>query len=210
MLSELWVANSNAEVRRSSFEFPPMTSSVKKIFQTALISSFLFIPSAVALAQAQAPAASSQKFCTKQEGGKTGTGGGCYISEDECKTTMCALGAAADCKCVCRATDEKECPPKPAEGAFKPIMLVNPLGAKDVDVNEIAARIIQMITGITGSIALLMFVWGGFLWTTSAGNDEKVKKAKQIFTQSVLGLALIFGAYAILTTILRVFTGAAT
>jgi type IV secretory pathway VirB2 component (pilin) len=188
-----------------------MPRGVRNLFRAAILCAIILLPHAFVLAQAQAPAAAAQQFCTKQEGGTIKTGGGCYASAEECKTTLCALGAAADCACVCRATDNKECPPKPvAGGTFEPIKLINPLGAGDPDVTQLAARVIQMITGITGSIALLMFVWGGFLWTTSAGNDEKVKKAKQIFTQSVLGLVIIFGAYAILTTILRTFTGAAS
>jgi len=70
-----------------------------------------------------------------------------------------------------------------------------PLGTTSVQ--EIIGRIIQAVLGIVGSIALLMFVIGGFVWMTAAGNPERVKLGKNILVWSVIGLAVIFAAYAI-------------
>lgn len=68
---------------------------------------------------------------------------------------------------------------------------------------ETFRSVASLIVGITGSFALLMFVYGGFMWVTSAGSAEKVKKGKQIFTYAVIGLIVIFGAYAFLTTFIN-------
>ena len=70
-----------------------------------------------------------------------------------------------------------------------------PLGTTSVQ--EIIGNVIQAILGIVGSIALLMFVIGGFVWMTAAGNPERVKLGKNIIIWSVIGLAVIFAAYAI-------------
>jgi hypothetical protein len=70
-----------------------------------------------------------------------------------------------------------------------------PLGTTDI--NELIGFIIRAITGIVGSIALLMFVAGGFVWMTAAGNEERVKLGKNILIWSTLGLVVIFSAYAI-------------
>lgn len=74
--------------------------------------------------------------------------------------------------------------------------LSNPLGTSDFRV--LAGRAIRIVTGISGSIGLLMFVYGGFTWLTSGGSPEKIKKGKQIFVTAALGLIIIFGSYALL------------
>ena len=58
------------------------------------------------------------------------------------------------------------------------IHLDNPLGPQDPDVNIIIGNIIKAVLGIVGSISLAIFTYGGFIWLTSAGNMEKVQKAK--------------------------------
>lgn len=54
----------------------------------------------------------------------------------------------------------------------------------------------QFLLGIVGSVTLLMFIYGGFVWLTSGGNPDKIKKGKEIVIQTVIGLAIVFGAYA--------------
>ncbi len=58
-------------------------------------------------------------------------------------------------------------------------------------------RIINILLSVLGIIFFVLLVWGGFLWMTSAGNDEKVKKAKTLITDAVIGLIIILAAYAI-------------
>ena len=70
------------------------------------------------------------------------------------------------------------------------------------------ARVILGITGIAGSVALLMFVYGGFAWLTSAGNPEKIKKGRDILLWSALGLLVMFGSYIIVRYILTAITKA--
>jgi len=53
----------------------------------------------------------------------------------------------------------------------------------------------KWILGISGSIALAMFVYGGFMMMASGGVPDKVNKGKTILTQAVIGLIIIFGAY---------------
>lgn len=56
----------------------------------------------------------------------------------------------------------------------------------------------RIIFGISGSVALLMFVIGGFYYITSAGSDEKVKKGKEYIRNAVIGLIIILtSAYGI-------------
>jgi hypothetical protein len=56
---------------------------------------------------------------------------------------------------------------------------------------------IRMATGILGTIALSMMVYGGFLWLTSAGNASQVEKARNVILYGALGIFVIFGSYAL-------------
>lgn len=56
------------------------------------------------------------------------------------------------------------------------------------------ANIARLILGITGSLALLMFVYGGFLMITSAGESDKVTKGKTVLKNAVIGIFIIMCA----------------
>jgi hypothetical protein len=78
--------------------------------------------------------------------------------------------------------------------------LSNPLGTSDI--NVIIGNIIKILLGFSGSIAFLMFVWGGFLWLISAGDPKRVKKGKDTFIWASLGLVVIFTSYVLLRTLI--------
>lgn len=53
-------------------------------------------------------------------------------------------------------------------------------------------------------IAAIMFFYAGFKLVTSGGNSEARGKAKNIFTNAVIGLVLAVGAWLIIKTILSI------
>lgn len=60
------------------------------------------------------------------------------------------------------------------------------------------ANIAQIILGVTGSLALMMFVWGGFKFLTAAGDDSKINEGKTVIKNAVIGIFIIFTAgYAV-------------
>lgn len=72
----------------------------------------------------------------------------------------------------------------------------------NVTLPAIIGRVIKGLLGFVGGIALLMFVWGGVQWMIAAGNQEKIKKAKDNLLWSTLGLLAIFVSFALVTFIL--------
>lgn len=53
----------------------------------------------------------------------------------------------------------------------------------------------RFIMGLAGSMALLFFVWGGFLLLTSAGSADRVKQGRQKMVAATVGLIIIFSAF---------------
>jgi hypothetical protein len=74
----------------------------------------------------------------------------------------------------------------------------------EANVPQVIGRFINMIIGVTGSIALLMFAYGGFTWLTSRGNPEQIQKGKNVFIWATIGLIIIFSSYIILKNVFRV------
>ncbi len=57
--------------------------------------------------------------------------------------------------------------------------------------------IVNVIMGLLGVVAVLIILYGGFMWMTAAGNEEKVTKAKKLIIAGIIGLVVIFAAFAI-------------
>lgn len=88
------------------------------------------------------------------------------------------------------------------------VKLINPIGGTaenpkgTVEIPVILGGVIQTALTLMGSAALLMFVIGGVLWLTSAGNAERVKQGTQTMVWSAIGVLIIFSSYAILSLVL--------
>jgi type IV secretory pathway VirB2 component (pilin) len=63
-------------------------------------------------------------------------------------------------------------------------------------------NIINIVLGVLGVILVVLVIYAGFLWMTSQGDKDKVTKAKGIITQAVIGLVIIFAAYALANFVL--------
>jgi hypothetical protein len=85
--------------------------------------------------------------------------------------------------------------------------LDDPLG--NASIPAIIGRFTNLLMGITGSVALLMFVWGGFRMVTSQGNDKVYAAGLNSMKWAGIGLVVIFASYAALTFILNVIGSSA-
>ena len=64
-------------------------------------------------------------------------------------------------------------------------------------------KVINAIMGIVGSLALAMFIFGGFTWMLAAGSSERVKKGKDIIIWAAIGLVVIFSSYALVQFVFK-------
>lgn len=73
-----------------------------------------------------------------------------------------------------------------------------------------AGLIVRTFLSLTGIIFMVYIVYGGFLWLTSAGNEEKITKAKSIIRNGIIGLIVIFSAAAIYLLVRTALGGGGT
>lgn len=82
--------------------------------------------------------------------------------------------------------------------------LVNPLGTTSIP--ELIGTVITALLGIVGSLSLIMFIYGGFLWIMSGGNEDNVKKGKETLKWAIMGIVVVFASYGILNFVLDILS----
>ena len=65
----------------------------------------------------------------------------------------------------------------------------------DEDPRTIIAKLINVALGFLGIIAVVLIIYAGWLWMSSAGNPEVIGRAKKVLTNAVIGLIIILAAF---------------
>ena len=73
---------------------------------------------------------------------------------------------------------------------------------------SILGMIVQALLGFLGILFVILIIYGGFLWMTAGGEEEQIKKAKKLITNSVIGLAIVLGAFILTYFIYQAIGGA--
>ncbi len=97
-----------------------------------------------------------------------------------------------------RSRERARRPPRPVNTWYG---FVDPL--ENATVPEVINKITRFALGTVGALFLVYFLFGGFMWLTAGGEAERVKKARQALTQSVIGIAIVVFSYSIIGFILQ-------
>ena len=114
----------------------------------------------------------------------------CKLDHQPEYDSSCATGI---CCAVCTYA------PPPPLGEVGP---KNPL--KTSDFAKIVENVLTWSLSIVGSLVLLVLIFGGVMYISSAGDEQKVLNAKKIVTFAIMGLMIILGAYAIVKALSEV------
>lgn len=64
-------------------------------------------------------------------------------------------------------------------------------------------QVIKYIFGIIAVLATFMFIWGGILMLTSAGNAQRVKQAKDTLTYAAIGIVVILLSWSAIVFVIK-------
>jgi len=81
-------------------------------------------------------------------------------------------------------------------------------GLANADLKVLIGKILKIILGFLGIIAVCLVLYGGFLYMTSGGEQEKVSTAKKYITNALIGLVIILLSYSIVAFVMKQITGA--
>ena len=66
-----------------------------------------------------------------------------------------------------------------------------------LDVRDMIVRVITYFLGFVALICIIIIIWGGVTWMTSAGEERRVSEAKARIRAAIIGLIVIMSSYAI-------------
>lgn len=72
--------------------------------------------------------------------------------------------------------------------------------------SDMLRTILNIMLGVAGVISFVVLLWGGLQWILAGGDKEGTEKARKKITAALIGLAIVFSAYALLY-IIRVLFG---
>ena len=67
----------------------------------------------------------------------------------------------------------------------------------------VISKVVIILLSFLGIFATVILLLGGFKWMTSQGNKDKVDEAKNLIKNGIIGLVIIFSAYAISAFVMR-------
>jgi len=74
---------------------------------------------------------------------------------------------------------------------------------------NLASNIINFISfNLAIPVAVLLFVAAGIIFLISGGSEEKVRLARSIFTNTIIGLVIIFISWLLIDTLLKTLVDA--
>lgn len=65
--------------------------------------------------------------------------------------------------------------------------------------------VINIALGTVGLIVITLIIYGGFLYMTAAGNDDRVSNARTIIYRALIGLIIIISSYAITAVLTSIY-----
>jgi len=69
------------------------------------------------------------------------------------------------------------------------------------------SNIIQIALILAGVVAVIFLIYGGYMYVTAGGNAEQAAAARTAIFNSIIGLAVILAAYAIISWLAGQLTG---
>lgn len=77
------------------------------------------------------------------------------------------------------------------------------LGLGTSDLKETVINIINWALGLLGIVAVIFLIYGGYTWLTAGGEEERIRRAKKIIINTLIGLVIILLAWAIVRFVLN-------
>ena len=75
------------------------------------------------------------------------------------------------------------------------------------DPQALVKQFVNIFLFAVGALSVIMLIWGGIRYTTSAGDSNKVQAAKNTVLYAIVGLVIAILSYAIVNMVIDKFKG---
>lgn len=98
------------------------------------------------------------------------------------------------------------CPPQDTSKIINPALNPKVGTGSGFDILQLfLSNFITIALGAAGIITFFMLLWGGIEYITAGGDKERTQAAAKRLTAALIGLAIVFSVFAIITLVEKVF-----
>jgi len=80
-------------------------------------------------------------------------------------------------------------------------------GQSKGNIVEIIGDVVSTALSLVSIVFFVLILYAGFRWMVARGNEQEIEKAQGIITSSIIGILIIFAAYAITAFVFRATSG---
>lgn len=70
------------------------------------------------------------------------------------------------------------------------------------DPRQIIMNIISLLLGFMGILAIVIFIYGGFMLMVSGGDEDRISAARRLMVSAVIGIIIILSSYVMVSFII--------
>lgn len=78
----------------------------------------------------------------------------------------------------------------------------DPTLTQQTNLRDFIVNVVNFALGFLGLVAVIVVIYGGFLYVTAAGEEEKTTKGKKSVTYAIIGIIIIIVSYALVNTVI--------
>lgn len=71
-------------------------------------------------------------------------------------------------------------------------------GLGDTDPVVVSAQIINVFLRLLGTVTVILMIYAGWIWLWARGNEEDIKRAKDIMRGAIIGLLVVLASFGIM------------
>lgn len=79
----------------------------------------------------------------------------------------------------------------------------DPTLTQETNLRDYIVNVVNFVLGFLGLVAIIMVIYGGFMYVTAAGEEEKTTKGKKSVTYAMVGIVIILISFALVNTVIK-------
>ena len=73
--------------------------------------------------------------------------------------------------------------------------------------NGLIANVIRLLLLVSGALAVVFVIYGGYQYITAGGNEEQAESGKKTLINAIIGVVVIILAYVIINVVINTIAG---
>ncbi|MCD6110004.1 PKD domain-containing protein [bacterium] len=79
----------------------------------------------------------------------------------------------------------------------------DPTLTQETNLRDYIVNVVNFVLGFLGLVAVIMVIYGGYLYVTAAGEEENTTKGKKSVSYAMIGIVIILVSFALVNTVIK-------